>query len=44
MPWSANDTAKGLSVLWGLSFEETMQTLDSNGKELLRVMGVNGVA
>jgi TatD DNase family protein len=41
MPWSADDTARRLSVLWGLSFEEAAKALNSNGKQLLRIMGVD---
>ncbi|PRZ52297.1 TatD DNase family protein [Paraburkholderia fungorum] len=41
MPWSANDTASRLSVLWGLPFEDTAEALISNGKQLLRAMGAN---
>ncbi|WP_375507764.1 Qat anti-phage system TatD family nuclease QatD, partial [uncultured Caballeronia sp.] len=41
MPWSANDTARSLSKLWGLSFEDTVETLNRNGRQLLRIMGLD---
>ncbi|WP_343674910.1 Qat anti-phage system TatD family nuclease QatD [Paraburkholderia heleia] len=44
MPWSADETARRLSPLWGLSQEETAETLTSNGKRLLQVMGVDRLA
>ncbi|MFM0175613.1 TatD family hydrolase [Paraburkholderia sediminicola] len=40
MPWSADDTARRLSVLWGLPPEDTEETLTFNGKQLLRLIGI----
>ena len=44
MPWSSSDTAERLSALWGLSFDETAETLDWNGNQLLRLMGLSNPA
>lgn len=44
MPWSSNDTARRLSVLWGLSSEATAKTLNSNGMALLKAMGATRAA
>ena len=38
MPWDANQTAKGLSALWGVSAEETAKLLQRNGEQLLKLM------
>lgn len=38
MPWDADQTAKGLSALWGVSAEETAKLLQRNGEQLLKLM------
>ena len=39
MPWSAGDTAKRLSAVWGTSVDETAEILVSNSNQLLGLMG-----
>lgn len=41
MPWSADDTAKELSVLWGLQPSQTADVLSRNGRQLISLIQPN---